>query len=148
MLRKPLLTLTAALLALTAIGISPAPAAEAFGEQPFLKVWNANAGVVRRAGERLQNNPTPIRLMRAMREIARAENRIIVWLRNHRPTACQRPFVRQMILRGTVARKSFKGAARAVNRGQFNLANRLLLRGIRFDQGMLTAAVRMVDTCP
>ena len=147
-LQKPLLTLAAALLALTAVGVAPAPAAEAFGERPFITVWNANMGVVQRAGERLQRNPTPRVLMRALREIARAENRIIVWLRDHRPTACQQPFVKQMISRGTVSRKSYKAAARAVNRGQFDYATKQMLRGSRFLHGMFNAGARMIDTCP
>ena len=147
MLHKALLAAMAALLALAATGMAAAPA-DAFSENRFIETWNANAGVLERARERLQVNPTKRQLVRTVREMARAENRLVMWLRDHRATACQRPWSNRMVLRGTEARKSFKAAARAAENMRFGVALRQLERGLQFHAAMGRAAVRMVETCP
>ena len=148
MLHKTFLSLVAGLLAIAALGAAPAQPAEAFGEAPFIQVWNANVGVVDRAVERFMANPTDRQMIRLLREIARAENRIINWLRERPATACQLPYEKQIISRGTVAKKSFKAAARAVTDRQYRRATVRMDRGFRFHEGMYNAGVTMVQTCP
>ena len=148
MLRKTLLSLVAGLLAIAALGAAPAQPAEAFGEAPFIQVWNANIGVVERAYDRFAGNPTMRQTIRMLREIARAEIRIIKWLRERPATACQLPHKKQIIARGTVAKKSFKAAAKAASDRQYRRAGTLMERGFRFHSGMFNAAVTMVQTCP
>ena len=148
MLRKTLLSLVAGLLAIAALGAAPAQPAEAFGEAQFIQVWNANVGVVDRAYDRFAGNPTVRQTIRMLREIARAENRIINWVRERPATACQLPYKKVIISRGTVAKKSFKAAARAASDRQYRRANTLMERGFRFHIGMQNAAVTMVQTCP
>ena len=148
MLRKSLLTLVAALMALTAVGLAPAPATRAFGEQPFIQVWNANQGVIEQALERYLRVPSRRLEIRLLREVARAENRIVAWVQQRPPTACQRPWAKAVVTRGTVARKSFKAAARALADRRDDRAMTLVDRGMWFDQAMFNAAIRMVDICP
>jgi hypothetical protein len=148
MLRKPLLSLVATLMALTAIGVAPPPATEAFGEQPFIQVWNANHGVVMDALERYLRVPSRRLEIRLVREIARAENRIVVWLQQRPATACQRPWAKAMIARGIMARKSFKAAARALVNKQDYRATTLVERGMRFHTGMYDAGAKMLQICP
>jgi hypothetical protein len=147
MLHKTFLSLVAGLLAIAALGAAPAQPAEAFGEAPFIQVWNANVGVVDRAVERFLANPSDRQMIRVLREIARAENRIMTWLRQRPATACQAPFKKQIISRGTVAMKSFKAAARDVKERAYRRATIRMDRGFRFHEGMFNAGVNMVQTC-
>ena len=56
----------AALLVLAAIGMAAAPA-DAFSENRFIETWNANAGVLERASERRQADPTTRQRVRTRR---------------------------------------------------------------------------------
>ncbi len=147
MLHKTLLAAMAAMLAFAAVGMAVAPT-EAFSENKFIETWNANAGVLQRTRDRLQANPTKRQIVRSVREMARAENRIVMWLRDHRATACQRPWSDRMVLRGTEARKLFKAAARSAEDWRFGVALRQLERGLQSAAAMGRAATRMVETCP
>jgi hypothetical protein len=147
MLGKLLVVTVAVLIALATTSVSSEPA-EAFGERPFVKMFNANVGVIQRAWDRFDAIQSPRQFMRVLREIARAESRIIRWLRTHRATACQEPWVKLMIRRGIAARKSWKGAARDFRDLRFNAAGRKIERGARLHVGMVNAGNRMVATCP
>jgi hypothetical protein len=144
---KFLVVVVAALIALATMGMSAEPA-EAFGERPFAKMFNANVGVIQRAWDRFDEVRSPRQFMRMLREIARAETRIVAWLRDHRATACQKPWVTLMVKRGTAASKSWRGAARDFRDLKFNAAGRKIDRGARLHLGMVNAGNRMIASCP
>jgi hypothetical protein len=145
--QKLLLATVAILMALGAVGMSAQPA-DAFGPRPFIKMWVANDGVVQQALERAQRNPTRQQLMRVLREAARADTRIITWIRDHQATACQRRYTGVIIKRGVEARRSYKAAARAVRDYKFGLLDQQLTRAVRFQNGMAKVAVQMIYACP
>jgi hypothetical protein len=147
MFRRAMLTAAAAVIALTTVSVSPAPS-QAFGEQPFVTMFNANVGVIQRKFDAMPANPTWGQLTRMLREVARAENRIVYWLQTHPPTACQRPWVAVMVRRGVTARKSWKAGARAIVNGNYGQAETLVVRGARFHLGMVNAGNGMVSACP
>jgi len=148
MVHRSALAALAFLISLTAVGMAATPT-EAFSEDRFIDMHNANMGVIDRGFERLVSGQgTNRQFERWSRELARAINREVTWLREHRATPCQRQFVPRMILRGVEARKAFKAAARNYDRGTWRIGNRHLDRGWAWTIGHQRVAMRMIETCP